>query len=358
MGAQRPSVRNLVLRRARGLSAAITPWNFPVLTPMRKIVPGLAFGDAIVLKPAADTPAPVGVIADASADTLPAGLLQVLNGDGEVGQGLVADPGLDGISFTGSVATSRTIMRPAADNLAEVSVAGMGEKNAVIINDTRDSDACLDQVVHAAFVSAGQGCTAISRVLVVGHLKDTVVNGPVARANAQVLGPGDAAGTTIGPLTNRQQRDRVDQLVTDARQGGADCATGSRRATPEAAPEGYFFEPTVLTDVDPANTAFTEESFGPVLSVTPYQGIDQGLALPNASAYGLTAALFLDDNTVVQRFLDEAEPGMLHVNHDTVADDHMPFGGIKESGVGAYSVGPSAAKLYATEHAAYIKAAP
>src|SRR5690606_12147400 len=144
----------------RGVIAAITPWNFPILTPMRKIAPALLFGNAIIIKPSEFTPATMCLIGEASRETLPPGLLQILQGGGEVGAALAGAAGIDGITFTGSVATGKKIYSLGARNLAEISLE-LGGKNAVVVNDVNDLDACLDQIAGAAFMCAGQRCTAI-----------------------------------------------------------------------------------------------------------------------------------------------------------------------------------------------------
>lgn len=352
--AQKPACRNLVLRRPRGVIAAITPWNFPVLTPMRKIAPALAHGNAIILKPSELTPAAACLIVEAAGEILPAGLLQIVQGGGEVGGALVSDAGVQGVTFTGSVATGKAIYAAAAANLAELSLE-LGGKNAVVINDTDDLERCLDQVVGAAFQCAGQRCTAISRVIVARNLEETVVDGLRRRAEAVVLGPGTDEATTMGPLINARHLEAVAGFVERALDAGATAVTGGKPASVPACPQGSFYQPTVLTGVTPGMEAAREEIFGPVLTVTAYEDFEQALDILNGVEYGLTSSLFSNDSRLIQRFLDESENGMLHVNHGTIPDDHMPFGGIKSSGVGAYSVGPSAVQFYTTEHSAYVQ---
>ncbi len=355
MPAQKPGCRNMVLRRPRGVIAAITPWNFPVLTPMRKIAPALAHGNAIVLKPSELTPAAACLIADAGRDILPAGVLQIIQGGGDVGGALVGSPRVKGVTFTGSVATGKSIYAAAAANLTELSLE-LGGKNAVIINDSDDLDRCLDQVVGAAFQCAGQRCTAISRVIVAEDLQQTVIDGLESRAAAVVLGSGTDAQTTMGPLVSESQLERVAGFVERAVTDGARVVTGGERSQVAACPGGYFYAPTVLAEVTPDMEAAREEIFGPVLTVSAYRDFDQALAILNDVDYGLTSSLFSNDAALIHRFVEESQNGMLHVNHGTIPDDYMPFGGIKNSGMGAYSVGPSVAQFYTTEHSAYDQA--
>jgi aldehyde dehydrogenase (NAD+) len=351
----RPGFRNMVARRPRGVIAAITPWNFPILTPMRKIAPALLFGNAIVLKPSEFTPAAACLIADAGRGVLPDGLLQIVQGGAAVGDALVRQPQIAGITFTGSVKTGRAIYASGAETLAELSLE-LGGKNAAVINDAADLDACLDQIGGAAFQCGGQRCTAISRVIVAESLEKDVAAGLAERARRFVLGDGVVDGTTMGPLTNASQITRVEAMVDAGVREGARAVTGAGRVTLQGLEGGYFYAPTILADVTQEMSVACDEIFGPVISVLSYRNLDEAFSILNGVEYGLTSALFSNDLGVVQRFIDESENGMLHVNHGTIPDNHMPFGGIRNSGVGAYSVGPSAAQFYTTEHSVYLKA--
>ena len=350
----RPRTRNMVTRRPRGVIAAITPWNFPILTPMRKISPAIVFGNAIVLKPSEFTPATACLIAETARGILPDGLLQIANGHGDTGAALVGAAGISGVTFTGSVATGKRIYALAAENLAEISLE-LGGKNAAVVNDTNDLEGCLDQIMTAACMCAGQRCTAVSRVIVRRPLLQAVLDGLVRRSEAAVLGDGMQATTTMGPLTNERQLARVAAMVEAGVKEGAEVLAGGRRVSIAGCEGGYFYAPTVLSRVRLGMSVAREEIFGPVLSVLAYDELDEAFSILNGVEYGLTSALFSNDNTVVQRFVDESENGMIHVNHGTIPDNHMPFGGVKSSGVGAYSVGASAVNFYTTEHSSYIK---
>ncbi|HSQ79936.1 MAG TPA: aldehyde dehydrogenase family protein [Casimicrobiaceae bacterium] len=354
MPSARPRIRNMVVRRPRGVIAAITPWNFPILTPMRKISPALVFGNAIILKPSEFTPATACLVAETARDMLPDGLLQIANGRGDTGAALVGATGISGVTFTGSVATGKQIYALAAENLAEISLE-LGGKNAAVINDADDLQGCLDQIMTAACMCAGQRCTAISRVIVRRPLLEAVLDGLIRRSEAAVLGDGMQPGTTMGPLTNERQLARVAAMVEAGVKEGARLLTGGRPVQVAGCDEGYFYAPTVLAGVSPEMSVAREEIFGPVISVLSYDDVDEAFRILNGVEHGLTSALFSNDNAIVQRFVDESENGMLHVNHGTIPDNHMPFGGVKSSGVGAYSVGASAANFYTTEHSVYIR---
>ena len=300
-------------------------------------------------------PATACLIAETARGILPDGLLQIANGHGETGGALVRRAGVSGVTFTGSVATGKRIYALAAENLAEISLE-LGGKNAAVVNDVTDLEGCLDQIMTAACMCAGQRCTAVSRVIVRRPLLQAVLDGLVRRSEAAVLGDGMQATTTMGPLTNERQLARVAAMVEAGAKEGAEVLAGGRSVSVAGCEGGYFYAPTVLSRVRPDMNVAREEIFGPVLAVLAYDGLDEAFSILNGVEYGLTSALFSNDNTVVQRLpFDESENGMIHVNHGTIPDNHMPFGGVKSSGVGAYSVGASAVDFYAAEHSVYIK---
>ncbi|MBT2304455.1 aldehyde dehydrogenase [Variovorax paradoxus] len=353
--ALRSGVRNMVVRRPRGVIVAITPWNFPVMTPMRKIAPALGFGNAVIIKASEFTPAAACILGDLAKGLLPDGLLQVLHGGSEIGNALVSHTGVHGVTFTGSVATGRRIVAATANNLAEVSLE-LGGKNAAVIHDAEDMEACLDQVANAALMCSGQRCTAVSRVLVRRELHGQVAAGLAKRAASMRLGDGTDPASQLGPITHSGQLEHVKSAVQKAFEDGASVLAGGSVTEVPGCEDGYFFAPTVLDQVRADTAAAREEIFGPVISIVEYESLDEAIEILNGVAYGLTAALFSNDAKAIARFIDECQTGMLHVNHGTVPDSHMPFGGVKASGVGAYSVGPSAAGFYTTEHSVYLGA--
>jgi alpha-ketoglutaric semialdehyde dehydrogenase len=351
--ALRPGVRNLVMRRPRGVVVAISPWNFPILTPMRKIAPAVAFGNAIILKASEFTPAAACILGDLAKEHFPAGLVQVLHGGADVGNSLVSHKHVQAVTFTGSVPTGRRIVAATALNLAEVSLE-LGGKNAAVIHDTEDMNKCLDQVIQAALMCNGQRCTSISRVLVRRELHTAVAKGLVQRAQSMRIGDGFSEGTQLGPMTHLAQLEHVKKMVELAKNEGANVLTGGSSVKVDGCDAGLFYAPTVLDNVQPQTSAAREEIFGPVISLIVYDTLDDAVRILNDVEFGLTASFFSNDSRAIARFIDECETGMIHVNHGTVPDSHMPFGGIKASGVGAYSVGPSASAFYTTEHSVYL----
>lgn len=349
----RPGVRNLVVRRPRGVIVAITPWNFPVMTPMRKIAPSIAFGNAVIVKASEFTPAASCILGDIAMRHLPEALVQVLHGGAEIGHALVSHRGVHGVAFTGSVGTGKRILAATAANLAEISLE-LGGKNAAVIHDAEDLDSCLDQVFAAALMCSGQRCTAVSRVLVKRELHDAVASGLARRAAAARLGDGTNPDTELGPITHRAHFEEVARSVERAREEGAIVLSGGSQVRIAGCDGGLFFAPTVLDRVVATSDAARREIFGPVVSILEYETLDEAIGILNDVDYGLTASLFSNDARAIARFVDECETGMIHVNHGTVPDSHMPFGGVKASGVGAYSVGASAAAFYTTEHSVYL----
>lgn len=344
---------NVILRRPHGVVLAIAPWNFPVLTPLRKLVPALVTGNAVVLKPSEYTPAAALMLVSLSDGLLPEGTLSLVLGAGREASLLLADDRIGAVSFTGSVDTGRKVAVAAAGSLKPVSLE-LGGKNGAILDDVADLDAALDAIVGAAFQCSGQRCTSISRIIVNRRILDEVVNGLKPRLGRLVAGHGKHEGTTLGPVTTKEQIDKIERLVAEAIGSGAHCLLGGQRLFPPEAPTGRFFEPTLLLCEDPSNVAVQEEIFGPVLTLQPYDNDDQALELLNESRYGLTCSVFTDRVQFVTRALAEAQCGMIHINHGTVPDDNMPFVGVRDSGLGIGSVGASTLDFYTTEHSAYV----
>ena len=350
MPSARPGLRNMTLRRPRGVIVAATPWNYPVLTPLRKLAPAFAHGNAVVLKPSEISPAAACLMAELAAGLFPRGLFQIVLGGGHVGAALTGHPQADGVTFTGSVATGKAVYAAAARNLTEVQLE-LGGKNGIVVHDSEDLDACIDQVVAGAVENAGQRCTGISRLLVQRKLAAEVEARIATRMSRMRVGDGMAADIDMGPMASRAHFARVEAAIAKG------VAEGARRVTAgtDGRQEGFFIRPTLFAGVTPDMSLAREEIFGPVLSMLTYEDIDEALSILNGVEFGLAAALYSNRNDIVQRFVSEAEAGMLHVNHQSAIDANMPFAGIKNSGVGAPSIGRSAISFYTTEHAVYIK---
>lgn len=357
MPSWRRDVQNLIVRRPRGVIAAVSPWNYPFLTPMRKVAPALVFGNAVVLKPSEYTPAAACMMAELAKGILPDGLFGIINGLGVTGRALVGHPRVNGVTFTGSVPTGKAIYQAAAANLAEVSLE-LGGKNPIVIHDVRDLDACLDEISRGAMQNGGQRCTSLSRVIVRKPLVKDVEAGLAERLARVVVGEGFDPKAQIGPMAMRAQHEKVLSMIQAGVGEGAVVATGGGRAAPTGFEQGYFVQPTLLCGVAPTMRIAREEIFGPVLSVIPFDDVDQALEIVNDVEFGLAACLYSEDPWVTKRFTERADAGMLHVNHQTAGDPNMPFIGTKASGVGAGSVGASAVNFYTSEHSIYLKTLP
>ena len=344
---------NQILRRPRGTIVCISPWNFPAMTPLRKLCPAIAFGNAVIFKPSQFTPAANYLLCEIAQQFFPKHLVQMAMLSGAQTSALIAQQNVHGVSFTGSVNTGRLVAAAAAENLIPTQLE-LGGKNAVILNDCDNLELALQQIYQAAFQTSGQRCTSISRVLVQQRLAEATLAQLTATAQAAVLGDGMDAATTMGPLCNKTHWQGVIDNTKQALDEGAIASTGGNAPDYAGDEGGYYFPATILHQVQPQSTAAQVEIFGPVLSIMSYADFDEAMQLLNGTEFGLTAALFSNQNHLIQRFLAESQTGMLHVNHGTIPDNNMPFGGIKKSGVGAYSVGPTAINFYTSEHAAYI----
>jgi len=347
----RAGFSNQILRRPRGVIFCISPWNFPISTPMRKICPALAFGNAVVMKPSQFTPAANFLLAEIAKDFFPQHLIQVAMISGCTASDTIAKAPIHGVSFTGSVPTGKLVYAAAAQNLIPAQLE-LGGKNGAILNDADDLEAAISQIMGAAFMTSGQRCTAISRVIVHQSIAKQTTDILIAKANDMKMGPGMDADSDIGPLCNISHWNDVCAITAKVLSQGATSLAGG--SAPGNADEGYYYRPTILGDVTHQSIAAQEEIFGPVLSVLEYDSFDQAMDILNGTPFGLASSLFSNRNDLVQRFLAESQHGMLHVNHGTVPDNNMPFGGIKHSGVGAYSIGPTAVNFYTSEHAACI----
>jgi acyl-CoA reductase-like NAD-dependent aldehyde dehydrogenase len=332
------------LRRPLGVIALITPWNFPAAIPAWKLAPALVFGNTVVLKLAQDAPL-TGLHLAACLDEagLPAGVLNVVIGRGsEVGTPLVRHPDVRAISFTGSVDVGRQV-REAATALGKRVQLELGGHNPLIVM----ADAKLEKAVEAAYAgafwSAGQKCTATRRIYVHDSVYDAFKQRLLERIEAGKVGDPADPETEVGPVVNGKQLDDILAAVAQgAREGGTVLAGGERLDD-----EGYLIAPTLFEDVDDSAMLSCEEVFGPVTSLYRFATLDEAIRRANSVEYGLSASIFTTDLETTQRFVNEVEAGLLHINSQTAgADVHVPFGGIKGSGFGPHEQGRAALEFY------------
>ncbi len=324
------------IRRPIGVFGIVTPWNFPIAVPSWKIFPALVCGNAVVWKPAQDTPWSgvkfTEILLEAG---LPENVIQLVTGFGsQAGAPLVAHPGVTGVSFTGSTEVGCRIAARCGEDGKPVSLE-MGGKNAQLVMDDADLELALEGVLWGAFGTTGQRCTATSRLILQAGIHDEFVESLIARAEALTLGDGRKAGTDVGPLIHEDSREKVDKYVRIGQEEGATLATGGAVADEGDLAKGWFYRPTIFTGVEPGMRIAQEEIFGPVLSVLKVADFDEGIEVMNGVRYGLSSSIYTRDVTLAFRAIDRIEAGITYVNGPTIgAEAHFPFGGVKDTGNG------------------------
>lgn len=318
-------------REPVGVVGAIIPWNMPLSMAIWKVVPALACGCTVVLKPSEETPLASLRLAELALDAgIPPGVLNVVTGNGETaGAALVAHPRVRKITFTGSTPVGTAIGQAALGRLARVSLE-LGGKSPVIVLEDADLSSVPDDVAKGIFYNQGQVCAAGSRLYVHRRRFDEVVERVSALAIKMPLGSGFDPAAKLGPLVSGAQRQRVLGLIEAGLADGATAVAGGR--APER--QGYFVEPTILTGTTPSMRVVREEVFGPVLVAVPFDDPDEAVALANDTGYGLSASLYSKDISTVHRLIPRLEAGTVFVNAPVRTDPNLPFGGVKHSGLG------------------------
>lgn len=339
-----------VERRAVGVVGLVTPWNFPFSIPAWKAAPALAYGNAVILKPSELTNASAWSLAEILARHLPAGVFQLVMGDGSTGKALVGHVGVDAVSFTGSVETGRRIsaaVQPATRVQLE-----MGGKNPLIVMEDTDLAKAVDCAVKGAFYSTGQRCTASSRLIVHRQVSERFVEALVNSMKKLRVGHALDESTDIGPLVSEAQLDRVQRYLDIGRAEGAQLLYGGEPV--QARTNGFFMRPALFTNSLSRHRINQEEIFGPVASVIEVSDIDEAIAVANDTDFGLCAALFTDSLSHARRFREKIEAGMAMINLPTVGTDyHVPFGGSRSSSQGVKELGTAAREFYTTTVTVY-----
>jgi aldehyde dehydrogenase (NAD+) len=347
----------LTLREPLGVIAAIAPWNFPVLTPVRKIGPALAYGCAVVLKPSHLTPWSSAKLVKAFTEAgVPDGVLSLVLGAGNVGEALTKHPLVRGISFTGSTRTGTQINAQAAGQLIRTQLE-MGGKNPAVVLGYADAAHIARQIAQAAFTTSGQRCTAVSRVIVLQSLVTELTDALVSELKAIRIGPAWDPASKMGPLVTLEHRASVLRNLATGLDQGARIRYGGAVPKEGDYANGNFLEPTLVDSLAPSNLLARNEVFGPVLSLVAVRNFDQAVEAANSVEYGLAASVFTSDIDEALRFVRESESGMVHVNHGTNSEAHMPFGGIKSSGLGPYSIGHTNQEFFTNIKTAYLHTA-
>jgi methylmalonic acid semialdehyde dehydrogenase len=343
------------IRQPLGVVGAITPWNFPIAIPIWKIAPALVYGNTVVLKPAELTPLCALRIAEIFQQAgLPAGVLNVVLGAGEdVGDELVQNPLVHGLSFTGSTSIGCKIYATGAERQKKVQCE-MGGKNPVVVLADADLKMAMESVVGGAFASTGQRCTASSRVVVEEKIADQFVAMLVERTKNFAVGDGLESGMEMGPSVDETQMNTVLKYIEIGKKEGTLLCGGARMTGPKHE-KGWFVAPTIFDKVDSNSRIAQEEIFGPVLSVIRVKDFDEALEVANSVRYGLSSSIYSTDSNKIFEFVDKIETGMTHVNSPTVGGEaHVPFGGTKQSSIGPHEVGHGAMDFYTDTKVVYL----
>lgn len=328
-----PGGRFEISREAVGIVGAFTAWNFPAALPARKLAPALAAGCSVVLRPSSQTPGVAMVMVDClRAAGLPDGAVNLVVGSTDNTYApVMADTRVRKVSLTGSTRVGQQMIRDAAATVKKVSME-LGGNAPLIIYDDADLKNALDLTVPTKFANCGQVCVTPDRIFVHDRLHDAFVEGFVERAAAIKLGDGLQADTGMGPLINGERLKEIEEIVTGAVSAGAKIAHGGKR--PAQINHGFFFEPTVLTDVTDDMKVFSEENFGPIAAITRFTSEDEVLSRANASDMGLSAYAFTRSPDRARRTVAALKSGMVGINSFALAASEAPFGGTNHSGMG------------------------
>jgi aldehyde dehydrogenase (NAD+) len=354
----RPGVGIEVTREPVGVVGLITPWNFPIAIPAWKIAPALAYGNCVVIKPADLVPGSTWALVDIlNRAGLPKGVLNLVMGRGStVGQALLEHPGVDAISFTGSVPTGRRVAEACvrASPMKKVQLE-MGGKNPLVVLDDADLKTAVECAVNGAFFSTGQRCTASSRLIVTEGIHDRFVAALTERMKGLVVDDALKAGTHIGPVVDENQLGQDEKYIAIGKDEGAKLAYGGERLKRDA--PGFYLQPALFTGVTNTMRIAREEIFGPVTAVIRARDYDEALALANDTEFGLSAGICTTSLKHATHFKRNAEAGMVMVNLPTAGVDyHVPFGGRKGSSYGPREQGAYAREFYTTVKTAYTLA--
>ncbi len=335
---------DMTFREPLGVVGLITPWNFPIAIPAWKIAPALAFGNAVVLKPAEQTPLTAMRLAELCLEAgVPEGVVNVVTGFGEeAGAALAAHPDVDKITFTGSTEVGRKILEASTGNLKRTTLELGGKSPNIVFADANLKRASKGSML-GVFVNSGQVCTAGTRILVERSIHDSFVESLVGATESMRLGPALDDGTGMGPVVSAEQLERVTSYIDIGRSEGAELATGGERATELG--DGYFVKPTVFTGVRNDMKIAQEEIFGPVTAVIPVDDVDDAIRIANDTIYGLASAIWTNDLSKAHKVAKGIRAGTVWINTYGNFDPSVSYGGFKQSGFGR-DLGPHAMEAF------------
>ena len=321
---------NLVLKEPYGVVGCITPWNYPLLLLAWKIAPALAAGNTVVIKPSEMTPLSTLLLVEKCLDHLPPGVVNVITGYGlPAGEAIVKNPDVPVIAFTGSLETGQRISTQAAPLIKHLHLE-LGGKDAFVVAPDVEVELSAKALAYSALLNCGQVCTASERVYVHENISAQFIDALVGEVRKLRLGPGIEPTTDVGPMIGDKYRSKFETHVQDARERGAKILTGGKR--PPQIKKGFFYEPTVLADVDHSMLIMSAETFGPAIPLMTYKTFDEAIQLVNDNKYGLGAVLRSNDSRLIKTFFEEVRAGTIWIN-DPLTDNYAgPFGGMKMSG--------------------------
>lgn len=344
------------VRAPIGVAGLITPWNFPIAIATWKAFPALVSGNTVVWKPSNETPFMAKMLAEICAEVgLPSGVFNVVFGTGTtVGTALIEHPDVRVISFTGSTATGSKVAELGGRHLKKISLE-MGGKNAAIVMDDADLDLAVEGILWSAFGTAGQRCTACSRVIVHKGVKAELTARLVARARELKIGDGLDESVKIGPVINKAALEKINHYVQLGKQEGATLLLGGNVMTEPPFAEGFYFEPTIFTDVTAGMVIAQEEIFGPVLSLIEVTSLEEAIDVNNSVKFGLSSSIFSRDVNTLFKAQELLDTGIVYINAGTTgAEIHLPFGGTKGTGNGHRDSGQAALDVYTEWKSVYI----
>ncbi|HET9258685.1 MAG TPA: aldehyde dehydrogenase family protein [Acidimicrobiia bacterium] len=341
-----PNRLAMTVRDPVGVVGIVTPWNLPMLMPAWKLFPALVCGNAVVVKPAEDTPlTAVRLFQILEEAGVPPGVANLVTGYGpEAGEPLITHPDVDMISFTGSRAVGTHIASTAGAQLKHVSLE-MGGKNALVVLDDADLEEAVTGALWGGFSTSGQRCTASSRLVVDNSVADEVVERLAAGAEELIVGDGSDPKTQVGPIINQKQLDRVHSYTEIGLDEGAKLVIGGEQL--DLGTGGFFYSPTIFDFATPEMRISQEEIFGPTITVIRVDGDDEAIEVANGTRYGLSAAVYTNDTGRALRAVSELEAGLVYLNAPTIGSEiHLPFGGVKDTGNGHRESGTAAIEQF------------
>ena len=347
-------------REPYGVAALILPFNWPIAVTMMKLSSALVTGNTVVAKVPPSVPLATLHFAGLLAGELPPGVINFVSGPGiEIGSALISHPGIDVISLTGGIATGKAVMAAAAERLRPVLLELGGNDAAIVAPDLPITEALADQLYGATYTTSGQVCMAVKRLYCPTDKVAELADALLARCDREVVGDGLAPETTLGPMHTAAGRDRVAQMIAEAKALGATVRTGGRLRQEDADSDGYFVLPTVVTDVPGDASLVVEEQFGAVVPIIGYDDIDDAVAVANATEFGLTASVWTGDDELGDRIASQLVAGTVAINtHGMAAQDpRLPFGGVRASGLGR-ELGPDGLLAFTQSRALIRRAAP